>query len=361
MEQLAAGDPEGWNEAFRCLFPVAFEAARSRLSGTLQDECEDVAMETLSDILDSGANVASDDELKPLTAAIARNKASDRLRRHLAEKRGGNNVESLDLIVEANAGEPAGFAQSDFLDRLNVQELRELLTDLSAGVKKEYRIVLRDHFFDQLSYQEIADKRQISLGSVGVYLQRGLGSLRSALARKPKLKGEFLAMLSDATTVKVMLPIIGAVQAGGWFFAGGIQFSLGRAVDTTQLSDEQRLQMASEESAGAPEIRPEQHVLLVDISDGKRLESAYEVVAKPPELGTEQRVLLSERFKAKYPTQYQEWRLAREERCRQEEESRRRWEAKERRSRVVAWVITIVVACGVVNGFVQLVQLFSSR
>jgi|GEM_PF-5476126 len=308
-------------------------------------------METLSDILDSGANVASDDELKPLTAAIARNKASDRLRRHLAEKRGGNNVQSLDLIIEANAGEPAGFEQTDFLDRLNVQELRELLTDLSAEVKKEYRIVLRDHFFDQLSYQEIADKRQISLGSVGVYLQRGLGSLRNALARKPKLKGEFLAMLSDATTVKVMLPIIGAVQAGGWFFADGIRFSLGRAVDTSQLSDEQRLQMTSEASARPPKHR----------ADEQRLEAASEGDPKAPELSNEQRTLLSKRLKAKYPTQYQQWQQAREERCRLEEESRRRWEAKERRNRVVAWVITIVVICGVVNGFVRLVQFFSSR
>jgi RNA polymerase sigma factor (sigma-70 family) len=283
VEQLAAGDPEGWNEAFRCLFPVAFEAAKSRLSGTLQDECEDVAMETLSDILDSGANVASDDELKPLTAAIARNKASDRLRRHLAEKRGGNNVQSLELIIEANAGEPAGFEQADFLDRLNVQELRELLTDLSAEVKKEYRIVLRDHFFDQLSYQEIADKRQISLGSVGVYLQRGLGSLRSALARKPKLKGEFLAMLSDATTVKVLLPMIWAVQAGGRFFADGIWFSLGPAVDTRQLSDEQRLQVASEESARPPELRAKERSVSAGISDEQRLEAVCEGWMKAPE------------------------------------------------------------------------------
>lgn len=283
-------------------------------------------METLSDLLDSGANVASDEELKPLTAAIARNKASDRLRRHLADKRGGNNVQSLELMVESSAGEPAGFEQADFLDRLNVQELRELLTDLSAEVKKEYRIVLRDHFFDQLSYQEIAAKRQISLGSVGVYLQRGLGSLRTALARKPKLKGEFLAMLSDATAVKVMLPIIGAVRAGGWFFADGICFSRGRAVDTSLLSDEQRLQTASEESTS------------------------------PAELRAETLALLAERLRTKFPAEYRAWLQKREVQLHREVETRRHWEKRERRNRVAAKVVLASIAAGVAYGLARLIQ-----
>jgi len=217
------------------------------------------------------------------------------------------------------------------LDELTVIELRELLTDLSSEVKKEYRVVLRGHFFDQLSYQEIATRRKISLGSVGVYLQRGLGSLRNALARRPKLKGEFLSMLSDATAVRVLLPIIGAVQAGGWFFVSGIRFSLGPRLDESQLSDEQRLQMASEG------------------------------VEQSPELRTEQQALLAERFRAKHPMQFQKWQQVREERRQEEEESKRRWEEKERRTRVVAWSVLAVLAAVMVYGLVRLVQMFISR
>lgn len=146
MEQLASGDPKIWNEAFHCLYPVAFEAARTRLGEDFK-ECEDVAMETLSDILEKRADLSSEHDLKPLTAAIARNKATDRLRRHLAEKRGGNKVQSLEAMIESNAGEPPDLPHEEFVDHLAVQELRELLSTLSDEVRKEYRVVLRDHFF----------------------------------------------------------------------------------------------------------------------------------------------------------------------------------------------------------------------
>jgi RNA polymerase sigma factor (sigma-70 family) len=291
----------------------------------LQDECEDVAMETLSDILDSGANVASDEELKPLTAAIARNKASDRLRRHLAEKRGGNNVQSLELIIESNAGEPAGFAQTDFFDQLTVQELRKLLTDLSSEVKKEYRVVLRDHFFDHLSYQEIAERRKISLGSVGVYLQRGLGSLRTVLARKPKLRGEFLELLSDAASVRVVLPMLGAMQTGKALLANEEIRESRVARGQGEISDEERLQLAQE----GPE--------------------------KPLALRAEQQSLWAERLRTKYPTQYEEWQQALEERRRRKEEFRLQWQQKERRSRFVARLIFALVATGLIYGFVRLI------
>ena len=230
LEELASGVPETWNEAFRCLYPVAFEAARTRLGDSFIGDCEDVAMETLSDILEKGIQINSEAELKPLIAAIARNKATDRLRKYLAEKRGGNKVQSLEEMIEANAGEPPGLPHAEFVDDLAVQELRELLTDLSAEVKKEYRVILRDHFFDQLSYNEIAAKRKISVGSVGVYLQRGLTNLRGVIARRPKLQGEFFAMLSDARIVKVLLPLVSVVQMGGWLVShaaknSGICFS----------------------------------------------------------------------------------------------------------------------------------------
>ena len=178
-------------------FPVAFEAARTRLGNDVK-ECEDVAMETLSELLEKRAQISSEHDLKPLTAAIARNKATDRLRRQLTEKRGGNKVQSLEAMIESNAGEPSCLPHEEFVDHLAIQELQELLSALSDEVKKEYRVVLRDHFFNQLSYNEIAKKHKISVGSVGVYLQRGLVSLRNAIARKPHLHSELIAMLPDA-------------------------------------------------------------------------------------------------------------------------------------------------------------------
>lgn len=146
LEKLVACDPDAWTDTFRCLYPVAFEAARTRLGENASHECEDVAIETLSEIFGKVSQVNTEGELKPLTVAIARNKATDRLRRYLTEKRGGNKVQSLEAMVEANAGESPELPHDEFLDRLAVQELRALLIDLSDEVKKEYRVVLRDHF-----------------------------------------------------------------------------------------------------------------------------------------------------------------------------------------------------------------------
>lgn len=219
LQQLAAGNSDTWNDAFRVLYPVAFEAARSRLSDKLPNEIEDVAIESLYELLGRVAELGSEDELKPFLAAISRNKATDRLRRYLADKRGGSRVTSLDVLMESNDCEPAEFSNADFLDQLTLKELQELLTDLSETVKKEYRIVLKDHFFNDLSYKEIAEKRNISVGSVGVFLQRGLALLRRVLIRRPQLQKEFLALLSDATVVRGLLPLATAIELGGWFWA----------------------------------------------------------------------------------------------------------------------------------------------
>jgi RNA polymerase sigma factor (sigma-70 family) len=324
LEQLASGDPETWNEAFRCLYPVAFEAARTRLGDGLSGDCEDIAMETLSDILEKGVQINSEKELKPLTAAIARNKATDHLRRHLAEKRGGNKAQSLEEMVEANAGEPPDLPYGDFVDGLAMQELRDLLADLSAEVKKEYRVVLRDHFFDQLSYNEIAEKRKISVGSVGVYVQRGLTSLRNVIARKPKLQGEFMAMLSDAGVVRVLLPLASAIQLGGWFFDHMIQASLGE-IDESKFSDLDRLRMARE-------------------SQDQRA------------LGETQRSTLFDKVKQKYPQRFQQWKHRQEEARRRDEEMRRRWKYKEKRNRVIGLLLLVGVIVGLLYGIIRLLQ-----
>ena len=291
-------------------------------------------METLSDILEKGIQVNSETELKPLTAAIARNKATDRLRKHLAEKRGGNKVQSLEEMIEANAGEPPDIVHDGFVDHLAVQELRELLTNLSAEVKKEYRVILRDHFFDQLSCNEIAAKRKISVGSVGVYLQRGLTNLRNVIARRPKLQDEFFAMLSDASVVKVLLPLASAVQLGGWLVshsAGMPKFSVKRLPKNLadNLTDEHRFQMLREE-----------------LSD-------------PPLLDELSQAALLEKLKEKHPTQFQVWQQGKEDRDRrQHEQEERIFKEKEARRlqqksilhhRIIALLIVIIILYGIIR------------
>ncbi len=128
-----------------------------------------------------------------------------------------------------------------------MKEVGELLTELSFAVKKEYRIVLRDYYFDELSHKEIARKHQIAVGSVGVYIQRGLSALRSAISKRPKLEKEFLEVLGDSGVVRVLLPLISAVQLGGWIIKHAGPFSRRRdSLFQDELSDEDRLERAHE-------------------------------------------------------------------------------------------------------------------
>ncbi|HYV26206.1 MAG TPA: sigma-70 family RNA polymerase sigma factor [Candidatus Eisenbacteria bacterium] len=322
LEQLAAGDPETWNEAFSCLYPVAFEAARTRLGESFRGECEDMALETLSEILEKGALVNAEEELKPLAAAIARNKATDLLRRHLAEKRGGNKVQSLEAMMEANAGEPPGLSHDEFLDGLTVQELRRLLMDLSEEVKSEYRVVLRDHYFEELSYNEIAKKRKISVGSVGVYLQRGLASLRNVIARRPKLQSEFMAMVSDESVVRVLLPLVSVVHLGGWFYDNVIRYSL-------------------------PSVAPS--LAAPPDTDESRLRSAREEFPESQPLGEPQRELLLQKLKLKYPTQFQLWQPTWEERNRREREFNLRRRRAILRNQIIALLVVMAVLYGIMR------------
>jgi hypothetical protein len=48
-------------------------------------------------------------------------------------------------------------------------------------------VAVSDFFIEGLRYEQIASKRGIALGSVGVYLKRGLDVMRKAAAQCPKL------------------------------------------------------------------------------------------------------------------------------------------------------------------------------
>lgn len=224
VEKLRAGDAAVWEHAFPWLYPVAYEAARTRLGNANPIECEDIAIESLADFLQSGTQARNDEEIKPLIAAIARNKATDRIRRWLASKRGAGNVESLESLRESGGDEPSSQAHELVIDRLTMDDLRELLLALASQIKKEHRIVLGEHYLNQLSYEEIANKHQISVNSVGVYLKRGLEAMKSALARKPKLMNELVGLVGEGGMVRVLLPLAFAVELGRLLYDSGIRY-----------------------------------------------------------------------------------------------------------------------------------------
>ena len=98
LRPLQRGDPDAWDEAFRWLWPVAYAVAELKLAPFLPGDLEDVAIETLEEIVDKVREVKRVEELKPLAASIAHNRSVSRLRERFAKKRGAGQQESLESL-----------------------------------------------------------------------------------------------------------------------------------------------------------------------------------------------------------------------------------------------------------------------
>lgn len=253
LQRLAVFDADAWEQVFPAVYPAAAESAKLRMGGALHEDWADVAMETLARLSDKIGELKSEDELKPLAVAIARNIAADKIRKHLAEKRGGDKTQSLDALTEAGAEGLAAAAQADILEALSEKELGEILAELSSQIRKEYRVVLRDRFFEGLSYAEIARRHGIAVNSVGVYIQRGLAALKTALSRKPDIERELLNLLGDSGAARLLLPLISAVELGAWLhgtfaFATAPRNRFGETMLERELNEEDRLRLAYEKT-----------------------------------------------------------------------------------------------------------------
>lgn len=196
LNALLRGDPEAWDQAFAWLWPVVFAAAQSKLHPYLPADAEDVAIEALEELVEAARKVKAVGELRPLAASIAHHKAVSRLREHFAQKRGSGRTGSLDAQQEENPGfaEPTDGGASP-LDRLSVTELASLLGELQEALKPEHLAIVTDFYQHHLTYEQIAAKHGIAMGSVGVYLKRGLDALRQAAVRRPELLKELEAYL----------------------------------------------------------------------------------------------------------------------------------------------------------------------
>jgi len=293
-------------------------------------------METMKEILDQAAHADSPEALVPLTASIARNKSKDLLRRRLAEKRGGNKLDSLDLMIESRGEQAVELPQADFLDALTVGEVRELLTELSKELKKEYRLVLKDHFFDHLSHSEIAGKRKIAVSSVGKYLQRGISCLRDIVVRKPKLQNELREALTEMNTVQVLLPLISAVQM--------------RPYATQQLGLYEPLEFR-ESRVRAPrrEMSAEEMEQQMNRqTDEEILQSAPDELPEIPEISSQLRTKFFGALEAKFPAEVEEWQISKKQTSELEAALR----LKQRRTKIIeratSWLILVVLVFGLI-------------
>ena len=178
LRALQHGDAAAWDMAFPWLWPAAFGAAQVTLQPYLPAEVEDVAIESLEALVEKVRELKSVEELKPLVASIAHHRAVSLLRERFAKKRGEGRTGSLDPVLEgAEVDYPDPLADSP-LAVIEQKELAERLSQTLSELKPPQCVILTDFFLNGLSYEGIARKHGIPIGSVGVYLKRGLETLR---------------------------------------------------------------------------------------------------------------------------------------------------------------------------------------
>lgn len=186
LQALQGGDAAAWDTAFSWLWPAAFGAAQVTLQSHLPTDVEDVAIEALEELVEKVRDLRSVEELKPLTASIAHHRAVSRLRQHFAAKRGSGKTESLEAKQQETGDAPEATAMDSPLASLEHKELAEALRRHLADLKPPQGEILADFFLRGLTYEEIAKKHRVAVGSVGVYLKRGLEAMRRIWGRNHK-------------------------------------------------------------------------------------------------------------------------------------------------------------------------------
>jgi len=180
LQALQRGDAAAWDAAFAWLWPAAFGAAQVTLQPFLPGDVEDVAIEALEELVEKVWNLRSVEELKPVVASIAHHRAVSRLRQHFAAKRGSGQTQSLEATQQEAGDALEANAADSPLAALEQRELAEILRKLLAELKPPQGELLADFFLHGSSYEEIAKKHGLAIGSVGVYLKRGLDAIRRA-------------------------------------------------------------------------------------------------------------------------------------------------------------------------------------
>jgi len=183
LTSLRRGDADAWDAAFRWLWPTVIAVAQLKLQPYCPNEAEDMAIEALEELVDKVHSIKSTDELKPLAASVAHNRAVSLLRERFARKRGEGKTESLDAPKDEERAPVEPVSEDSPLADLEQKELAQRLGMSLAELKPPMGEVLTDFFLDHLRYEEIASKRGMAVGSVGVYLKRGLEAMRRIWGR----------------------------------------------------------------------------------------------------------------------------------------------------------------------------------
>ena len=180
LELLKAGDNPAWELAFKSFYNLITNVLfKYKGNSVSQEDLDDVATEAITKLLnDYVPQAQSIEELQKLVITIAKNQLRDLLDKRNAQKRGQGTDLSLDEIQETGEIDDKSPTPEQLVQ---IREKAFLVQAAIDQLPPKYAEVVTDYYFLNLKQQEIADKRGLKIGSIGVYLQRGIDALKPIL------------------------------------------------------------------------------------------------------------------------------------------------------------------------------------
>lgn len=172
MARVVQGDRNALQLIYRDtsakLFGVCLRILRDK--GEAEDVLQDVYMTVWR-----RADTFDPDRASPITwlVAIARNRSIDRLR-------ASNNVrrmQPIDDAFEISDGAPSALAQVE-----NSEDHRRLM-DCLGELEPRHSLAIRSAFLDGATYEELAERVSVPLGTMKSWIRRSLMRLRACLER----------------------------------------------------------------------------------------------------------------------------------------------------------------------------------
>jgi len=172
LARVAAGD--------RAALRIVYQDTSSKLFGVclriLNDrgEAEDVLQDVYVTVWRKAGSF-DPARASPITwlVAIARNRAIDRLRASAASRRS----EPIESAEDVRDDAPAA------LELVVAAEQRERLKTCLGELEERHSAVIRSAFLDGVTYEQLAQRMEVPLGTMKSWIRRGLMKLRTCLER----------------------------------------------------------------------------------------------------------------------------------------------------------------------------------
>ena len=175
---LALAVKAGDSDAFAKLFGMEFRNVKFFAHQYLNDmvQAEDVAQETFLSLWTNRATIADDSNLKALLLTIAKNKSLNVLRSQVHFKK--DSLEKSEILLNIKA-----LSNAYIESQIDAMSLNEAIERAHNELPEPYRTSFDLSRLENLTYEEIAKTRGITVKSVEYHLAVALKHFREKLAR----------------------------------------------------------------------------------------------------------------------------------------------------------------------------------